>query len=50
MGGENATRSTKRGSGAAGSTKKALYERAKSERIEGRSKMSKQQLENALHH
>jgi hypothetical protein len=50
MGGENATRSTKRGSGAAGSTKKALYERAKSEGIEGRSKMSKQQLENALHH
>ena len=54
MGGENATRAKKRGSraarNAAGPTKKALYERAKSEGIEGRSRMSKQQLESALHH
>jgi hypothetical protein len=48
MGGENATTATKRGRGA--SSKKALYERAKSEGVEGRSGMSKQQLETALHH
>lgn len=58
MGGENAARVKKRGGGAAHAgahdgaepTRKALYERAKSEGIEGRSRMSKQQLENALHH
>ena len=50
MGGENATEPTRRGGKAGGSSKKALYERAKSEGIEGRSKMSKQQLESALHH
>ena len=49
MGGENATTATRRGR-AGGSTKKALLERAKSAGIEGRSKMSKQQLESALHH
>ena len=50
MGGENATTATRRSSRAGGSSKKALYERAKSAGIEGRSKMSKQQLETALHH
>jgi hypothetical protein len=50
MGGENATTPTRRGGRAAGSSKKALYERAKSEGVAGRSKMSKQQLESALHH
>jgi hypothetical protein len=50
MGGENATAPTRRGGRAGGSSKKALYERAKSEGVEGRSRMSKQQLENALHH
>ena len=50
MGGANATTVTTRGGKAGGSTKKALYERAKSAGVEGRSKMSKQQLANALHH
>jgi hypothetical protein len=58
MGGENATKLTKSGSKAAhtrarreaGTTKDELYEEAKSKGIEGRSKMTKQQLENALHH
>ena len=50
MGGENATTPTRRGGKAGGFSKKALYERAKSAGIEGRSRMSKQQLENALHH
>jgi hypothetical protein len=49
MGGENATTTTRRGSKSGGSTMKALLARAKSEGIEGRSKMSKQQLETALH-
>jgi hypothetical protein len=49
MGGENATTPTRRVGKAGGSSKKALYERAKSAGIEGRSKMSKQQLESALH-
>ena len=49
MGGENATAQTRRGS-RAGSSKKALYERAKSAGVGGRSNMSKQQLESALHH
>jgi hypothetical protein len=48
MGGENATTPSRRG-GRAGPTKKALLERAKSAGIEGRSRMSKQQLESALH-
>jgi hypothetical protein len=56
MGGENATRTTMPGRKAAntrarkagGVTKESLYERAKSAGIEGRSKMTKQQLENAL--
>ena len=50
MGGENATTPTRRRGKAGGSSKKALYERAKSAGIEGRSRMSKQQLESALHH
>ena len=57
MGGENATRRTERGRRAArsrarhngGATKQTLYRRAKVRGIEGRSKMSKRQLENALH-
>ena len=49
MGGENATTPTRRRGKAGGSSKKALYERAKSAGIEGRSRMSKQQLESALH-
>jgi hypothetical protein len=57
MGGKNATHLTKRGSKAAhararlegGTTKDELYDRAKTKGIEGRSKMTKQQLENALH-
>jgi Family of unknown function (DUF6496) len=51
MGGENATTAARRGGRSGGSSKKkALYDRAKSEGIEGRSRMSKQQLESALHH
>jgi hypothetical protein len=57
MGGKNATQLTKRGSKAAhsrarriaGKTKDELYEDAKSRGVEDRSKMTKQQLENALH-
>jgi hypothetical protein len=56
MGGENATRLTKSGKKAArsrarshGPTKETLYKRAKARHIEGRSKMTKHQLENALH-
>jgi hypothetical protein len=57
MGGKNATKSTARGKKAArsrarhngGSTKQTLYKRAKARGIEGRSRMSKRQLENALH-
>jgi hypothetical protein len=57
MGGKNARRLTKRGERAAasrirhasGMTKDELYRRAKAEGIEGRSKMTKQQLANALH-
>ena len=58
MGGKNAKTTTARGRksaqararNAGGTTKEALYRRARAEGIEGRSKMSKQQLENALHH
>ena len=57
MGGRNATKTTARARKAArartrhnsGPTKQALYQRAKARGIEGRSKMSKRQLENALH-
>lgn len=57
MGGKNATTLTKSGRKAArararaegGTTRDDLYDKAKSKGIEGRSKMSKQQLENALH-
>jgi len=56
MGGQNATRLTASGKKGArtrsrdgGATKDELYERAKRMGIEGRSKMSKRQLENALH-
>src|SRR6201987_908154 len=56
MGGKNATKRTARGKKAARSrvrhngsaTKQSLYSRAKTRGIEGRSKMSKRQLENAL--
>jgi len=56
MGGENARRKTARGENAAtarahradGHTRRELYEEAQREHISGRSKMSKQQLENAL--
>jgi Family of unknown function (DUF6496) len=54
MGGRNATRRTARGSKAArsrapgGPTKAQLYKRAKARGIQGRSKMSKRQLQNAL--
>jgi Family of unknown function (DUF6496) len=55
MGGKNATRRTARGRKAArsrarsgGPTKAQLYKRAKASGIEGRSKMSKRQLQNAL--
>jgi len=55
MGGKNARRRTARGTKAArsrahdyGPTKATLYRRAKARGIEGRSKMSKRQLENAL--
>jgi Family of unknown function (DUF6496) len=56
MGGKNATRTTARGRKAArararnnGTTKDELYRRAQAASIPGRSKMTKQQLENALH-
>jgi hypothetical protein len=57
MGGRNATKTTAQGRKAArartrhngGPTKQSLYRRAKARGIEGRSKMSKRQLENALH-
>ncbi len=57
MGGKNARRTTRRGQKAAnsrvrhtgGTTKAALYRRAQRAGIEGRSKMTKQQLVNALH-
>jgi hypothetical protein len=56
MGGKNATKTTARGRKAARAgerrntqdTRDALYERAKTKGVVGRSKMSKQQLENAL--
>mgnify|MGYP001549617751 CR=1 FL=1 len=56
MGGKNATRLTRRGRKAvssrarraAGTTKAALYRRAQARNIRGRSKMTKQQLANAL--
>jgi hypothetical protein len=55
MGGKSATRRTARGRKAArsrardgGPTKQELYRRARARGIEGRSKMSKRQLENAL--
>ena len=56
MGGRNARKQTARGHRAAvarahkhnGHTRQELYEKAKRRRIEGRSRMSKQQLENAL--
>jgi hypothetical protein len=57
MGGSDARHLTKRGKHAArararsdGETYDELYDEAKRKHIEGRSKMSKQQLENALHH
>jgi hypothetical protein len=55
MGGKNATSLTKRSAKAVrsrraqGATKDELYAQAKRQHIAGRSKMSKQQLENALH-
>ena len=57
MGGKNATHRTARGRRAARSrarhngsaTKAQLYRRAKAQHIPGRSKMTKRQLENALH-
>jgi hypothetical protein len=55
MGGRNATSVTKSGAKAArarvsgGATKDELYAKAKKQHIAGRSKMTKQQLENALH-
>ncbi|HEY1710736.1 MAG TPA: DUF6496 domain-containing protein [Rhizomicrobium sp.] len=56
MGGKNATRRTKSGKKAARTraragdkTKEQLYAKAKRKHIEGRSKMTKQQLKNALH-
>jgi len=55
MGGKNATHTTRRGRKAARSrarhgvaTKSELYQRARARHIPGRSKMSKQQLQNAL--
>lgn len=55
MGGENATRLTKRGAKAArarsradGVSKEKVYKQAKKRGIAGRSKMTKQQLENAV--
>jgi hypothetical protein len=57
MGGRNATGLTKRGRKAAasrarksgGATKAELYNRARKQHIQGRSHMTKRQLENALH-
>jgi len=57
MGGKNATRLTARGRKAARTrarhngpeTRQQLYRRAKARHIPGRSKMTKRQLENALH-
>jgi hypothetical protein len=57
MGGHNVATRTARGRKAAqsrarhegGTTKQALHRRAKARGIEGRSRMSKRQLENALH-
>jgi hypothetical protein len=58
MGGRNATHRTARGQKAArsrarnghnGATKQQLYKRAKARHIPGRSRMTKRQLENALH-
>ena len=56
MGGKNATKLTRRGAKAARSrvrhepgTKQELYQKAKRRGVEGRSKMTKTQLENALH-
>ena len=56
MGGKNSTKLTRRGAKAARTrvrnepgTKQELYEQAKRKGIEGRSKMTKRQLENALH-
>src|SRR5262249_28359739 len=56
MGGRNATGTTARGRKAArarlrknGATKQQLYRKAKARGIAGRAKMTKQQLENALH-
>lgn len=56
MGGKNATKLTRRGAKAArrrtrheAGTKEELYKRAQRKGIEGRSKMTKRQLENALH-
>jgi hypothetical protein len=56
MAGRNSRKPTARGRRAAASrarkpdgyTRKELYAKAKTQRIEGRSKMSKRQLENAL--
>ena len=56
MGGKNATRLTARGSRAArtrsrrsaGVTRAELYQRARKKGVEGRSKMTKRQLQNAL--
>ncbi|HET7889142.1 MAG TPA: hypothetical protein VFL62_23180, partial [Bradyrhizobium sp.] len=56
MSGRNARKQTARGHRAAvararkpdGHTRQELYERAKRRHVEGRSKMSKRQLENAL--
>jgi hypothetical protein len=58
MGGSNATHRTARGRKAArsrarnghnGTTKQQLYKKAKARHIPGRSRMTKRQLENALH-
>jgi hypothetical protein len=56
MGGRNATRLERGGKKAArgqtqadGATKGELYEQARQRHIKGRSRMTKQQLENALH-
>jgi hypothetical protein len=55
IGGKNAVTTTKRGRKSArararkGPAKKALYQRAKARAVPGRSKMTKRQLENALH-
>ena len=54
MGGKNARRRTRRGAKAArsrargGPTKAELYRRARQKGVEGRSKMTKQQLKNAV--